>query len=406
MHMLLSSRVKGISDSITMKLNEKALGLSEEGKVIYNLSGGQLPIKPLPEFIEKIHHQLNFLKSYQYSPVSGFPNLRKKLIKHVVHERHLPAEIFDTDFDCIVSNGSKHSIYNALGALLDPGDEVILLAPYWVSYPEMIKFWGGTPTIVRSNVFDAFVPAIEDIQKVMTPRTKAIILNSPNNPTGIHYSESWMREFATFLEAHPDLVVISDEVYSDISYFDPKPTYFYQFDHSLLSRTVIIHAISKTLASTGLRIGYAIGPSAIINAMSKIQGQTTSGPNSLIQRALVDFDLAYLNSFLEPVKYHVRQNAATVREKFREANLGHCWYQTNSAFYFMIDFSRTPMFARFEADDDHSYTIADELLQKEGIAVVPGSDFGLPNSARIALVIEEVPFQEALSKIVRYLKQV
>ncbi len=404
--MLLSSRVKGISDSITMKLNEKALTLSDEGKVIYNLSGGQLPIKPLSEFIEKIHHQLNFLKSYQYSPVAGFPNLRKKLTKHVVDERHLPAEIFETDFDCIVSNGSKHSIYNTLGALLDPGDEVILLAPYWVSYPEMIKFWGGTPTIVRSNVFDAFVPTIEDIQKVMTPRTKAIIVNSPNNPTGIHYSESWMREFATFLQANPDLIIISDEVYSDISYFDPKPTYFYQFDHSLLSRTVIIHAISKTLASTGLRIGYAIGPSSIINAMSKIQGQTTSGPNSLIQRALVDFDLAYLNSFLEPVKYHVRQNAATVREKFREANLGHCWYQTNSAFYFMIDFSRTPMFARFEADDDHSYTIADELLQKEGIAVVPGSDFGLPNSARIALVIEEVPFQEALSKIVRYLKHV
>lgn len=404
--MLLSSRVKGISDSITMKLNEKALTLSDEGKVIYNLSGGQLPIKPLPEFIEKIHHQLNFLKSYQYSPVAGFPNLRKKLTKHLVDERHLPADIFENDFDCIVSNGSKHSIYNTLGALLDPGDEVILLAPYWVSYPEMIKFWGGTPTIVRSNVFDAFVPAIEDIQKVMTPRTKAIIVNSPNNPTGIHYSESWMREFATFLQANPDLIVISDEVYSDINYFDPKPTYFYQFDHSLLSRTVIIHAISKTLASTGLRIGYAIGPSTIINAMSKIQGQTTSGPNSLIQRALVDFDLAYLNSFLEPVKYHVRQNAATVREKFREANLGHCWYQTNSAFYFMIDFSRTPMFARFEADDDHSYTIADELLQKEGIAVVPGSDFGLPNSARIALVIEEVPFQEALSKIVRYLKHV
>jgi aspartate aminotransferase len=403
--MLLSSRVKGISDSITMKLNEKALSLSDEGKVIYNLSGGQLPIKPLSEFIEKIHHQLNFLKSYQYSPVAGFQNLRKKLIKHVVDERYLPSDIFENDFDCIVSNGSKHSIYNALGALLDPGDEVILLAPYWVSYPEMIKFWGGTATVVRSNVFDAFVPAIEDIQKVMSPRTKAIIVNSPNNPTGIHYSESWMREFATFLQANPDLVVISDEVYSDISYFDPKPTYFYQFDHSLLSRTVIIHAISKTLASTGLRIGYTIGPSSIINAMSKIQGQTTSGPNSLIQRALMDFDLSFLNSFLEPVKYHVRQNAATVREKFREANLGHCWYQTNSAFYFMIDFSRTPMFARFEADADHSYTIADELLQNEGIAVVPGSDFGLPNSARIALVIEEVPFQEAISKIVRYLKQ-
>ncbi len=404
--MLLSSRVKGLSDSITMKLNERALGLTDEGKVIYNLSGGQLPIKPLPEFVEKIHHQLNFLKSYQYSPVAGFSNLRKKLTRHMVEVRHLPSDIFENDFDCIISNGSKHSIYNALGALIDPGDEVILLAPYWVSYPEMIKFWGGTSNVVRSNVFDAFVPAIEDMRKAMSPRTKAIILNSPNNPAGVHYSEAWMREFAIFLKENPDLIVISDEVYSDITYFDPKPSYFYQFDHTLLERTIIVHAISKTLASTGLRLGYSIAPSAIISAMGKIQGQTTSGPNSLIQRALMDFDLKFLDTFLEPVKFHVRQNAATLREKFRKANLGHCWYQSTSAFYFMIDFSRTPMFSRFESDKDHSYTVADELLQNEGITVVPGTDFGLPNSARIALVIEEVPFQEAISKIVRYLNHV
>lgn len=403
--MLLSSRVKGISDSITMKLNEKALNLTDEGKVIYNLSGGQLPIKPLPEFVERIHHQLSFLKSYQYSPVAGFPNLRKKLTKHMTESRELPADIFETDFDCIISNGSKHSIYNALGALIDTGDEVILLAPYWVSYPEMIKFWGGIPVVVKSNVFDAFVPAIEDLKKVMTPRTKAIIVNSPNNPAGIHYSETWMKEFAEFLREYPDLVVFSDEVYSDISYFDPKPSYFYQFDHSLLSRTIIFHAISKTLASTGLRLGYAVAPTALVNAMGRIQGQTTSGPNSLIQRALMDFDLKSVENFLQPVKYHVRQNAATLREKFREGNLGHCWYQSTSAFYFMIDFSRTPMIARYGAEGDHSYAIADELLQKEGITVVPGSDFGLPNSARIALVIEEVPFQEAITKIVKYLNR-
>jgi aspartate aminotransferase len=403
--MLLSSRVKGLSYSITMKLNEKALNMTDEGKVIYNLSGGQLPIKPLPEFIEKIHHQLNFLKSYQYSPVAGFPNLRKKLTKYVTEARNLPPETFETDFDCIVSNGSKHVIYNALGALIDPGDEVILLAPFWVSYPEMVKFWGGTPQVVKSNVFDAFVPAIEDIRKVMTPRTKAIIVNSPNNPTGVHYSEAWMKEFAAFLHEFPDLIVLSDEVYSEIYYFDPKPSYFYQFDPTLLSRTIIIHAISKTLASTGLRLGYAIGPADLINAMGKIQGQTTSGPNSLIQRALMDFDLKFVETFLGPVKHHIRQNAAHLREKFRDSNLGHCWYQSTSAFYFMIDFSRTPLFARFESDKDHSYAIADELLQNEGITVVPGSDFGLPNSARIALVIEEVPFQEAISKIIRYLKR-
>jgi len=403
--MLLSSRVKGLSYSITMKLNEKALNMTDEGKVIYNLSGGQLPIKPLPEFIEKIHHQLNFLKSYQYSPVAGFPNLRKKLIKYTTEVRSLPAEIFDTDYDCIVSNGSKHTIYNALGALVDPGDEVVLLAPYWVSYPEMIKFWGGVPRVVKSNVFDAFVPGIDDIRRAMSPRTRAIIVNSPNNPAGVHYSESWMREFAAFLKEFPDVIVFSDEVYSDIYYFDPKPSYFYQVDHTLLSRTIIIQAISKSLASTGLRLGYAIGPADLINAMGKIQGQTTSGPNSLTQRALIDFDLRYVETFLGPVKRHIRQNADLLREKFRDGNLGHCWYQSTSAFYFMIDFSRTPMFARFDGDKDNSYEIADELLQKEGITVVPGSDFGLPNTARIALVIEEVPFQEAISKIVRYLNR-
>ena len=208
--MLLSSRVKGLSYSITMKLNEKALDMTDEGKVIYNLSGGQLPIKPLPEFIEKVHHQLNFLKSYQYSPVSGFPNVRKKLTRYISDARGLPTETFENDFDCILSNGSKQSIYNALGALVDPGDEVILLAPYWVSYPEIIKFWGGTPQVVKSNVFDAFVPAIDDIRKCMSPRTKAIIVNSPNNPAGVHYSEAWMKEFAAFLLEYPDLIVISD----------------------------------------------------------------------------------------------------------------------------------------------------------------------------------------------------
>ena len=404
--MLLSSRVKGLSYSITMKLNEKALGMTDEGKVIYNLSGGQLPIKPLPEFIEKVHHQLNFLKSYQYSPVSGFPNVRKKLTRYISDARGLPTETFENDFDCILSNGSKQSIYNALGALVDPGDEVILLAPYWVSYPEIIKFWGGTPQVVKSNVFDAFVPAIDDIRKCMSPRTKAIIVNSPNNPAGVHYSEAWMKEFAAFLLEYPDLIVISDEVYSDIYYFDPKPSYFYQLDHALLNRTIIIHAISKALASTGLRLGYAIGPAALINAMGKIQGQSTSGPNSLVQRALMDFDLKLVETFLGPVKHHIRQNAASLQEKFREANLGHCWYQSTSAFYFMIDFSRTPMFARFEIDKDHSYAIADELLNNEGITVVPGSDFGVPNSARIALVIEEVPFQEAISKIIKYLNRI
>jgi aspartate aminotransferase len=402
--MLLSSRVKGIQDSITMKLNETAIALAEEGRPVFNLSAGQLPIKPPAEFMEKIHHELNFLKSYQYSPVSGFPSLRKKFIKHVAQERKISFELLESEFDCIISNGSKHSIYNALGALLDPNDEVVLFAPYWVSYPEMIKFWGGQTVVVRSNVYDAFVPAFEDLERAMTPRTKVIVLNSPNNPSGVHYSDSWMKEFADFLNRYPDVVVISDEVYSELNYFDPAPTYFYQHDQELLKRTVIVQSISKSLASTGLRVGYAIAPKNAVTAMGRIQGQTTSGASSLIQRSLLDIDLLATENFLSPVKGHLRKNASILREKFRVGNLSHCWYQSLSAFYFLLDFSRAPMFERFaQIEGDHSVKITEELLQQEGIAIVPGSDFGMPNSARLSLTIEEVPFTEAMNRLVKYL---
>lgn len=403
--MRLSSRSRHLHDSITMKLNEKSLELTEAGKVIYNLSNGQLPIKPPASFIEKIHHELNFFKSYQYSPSAGFSSLRRKLLNHFIQTRKLPYEAIESGWDTIVSNGSKHSLYNAFGALVDPDDEVILLAPYWVSYPEMVKFWGGKPVVVKSNVFDAFVPAIEDIRKAITKKTKVIVLNSPNNPSGVHYSEAWMKEFTSLLLENPDIVIISDEVYSDICYFDPRPSYFYQYDNSLLERTIVVHAISKSLAATGLRLGWAIAPKNVVEVMSKIQGQTTSAPNSLVQRAVLNFDLTEIDNFLVPVRNHIRQNAAVVREKFREANLGHCWYQSTSAFYFMIDFSRTPMFSRYEGKGDFSHKIADEILEEEGITVVPGSDFGIPNSARISLVIEEIPFQEALSKIISYLNR-
>ena len=132
--MLLSSRVKGVADSITQQLNEKAQSLAAEGHIVYNLSAGQLPIKPPQDFIEKLQQQLNFLKSYQYSPVAGLPELRKKILAHHCHQRRVGME----GMDVILSNGSKQSIYIALGTILDPGDEVILLAPYWVSYPEMV----------------------------------------------------------------------------------------------------------------------------------------------------------------------------------------------------------------------------------------------------------------------------
>lgn len=396
---MLSNRALSSSDSVTMRLNEKALQLTEEGRVIYNLSAGQLPIKPTSEFTEKIQHQVNFLKSYQYPPSAGFKELRQKFLKTHAHNRKV--EKIES-MDCIVSNGSKHSLYNVFGSIINPDDEVIILAPFWVSYPEMIKFWGGTTKIVRSNVFDAFTPAIDDIRKAVSHKTKAIIINSPNNPAGIHYSESWMKEFALLMTEFPQLLVISDEVYSDLYYFDPKPTYFYQYDPELLERTIIVHSISKSLASTGLRIGFTIAQKEIVEAMQRIQSQTTSGANSLIQRALIDFNFSSIDHFLAPVRNHIRLNAMYIQEMFRKSKLAHCWYQSTSGFYYMIDFSRTPMFEKYDRDKDWSDEIAAKLLEV-GVLVVPGKDFGMPNSFRISLVLEEIPFQEALTKLLKFL---
>lgn len=356
--------------------------------MIYDLSQDQLPIKPSPEFIEKIHHQLNFLKSFQNSPSAGFPSLRKKLIAEFAQSRGI-GEL--ENWGCTLSNGSI--LYNALGAIISPGAEVILLAPYCNAYPQAVEFWGGVPVFIRSNVFDAFVPAIDNIRKSITEKTVAIIVNSPNNPCGVHYSESWMREFAELMSEFPALIAISDEVYSDLSYFDPRPSYFYKLEHALLERTIVVQANAF--------LGWAIAPENIAAEMAKLN---TAPPNSLMQRALMEYDFANNESFLAPVRSHVRQNAATLREKFREHSLGHCWYQSTSAFFFMIDFSRTPMFQRFDGEKDNSYEIAEELLNEEGITVVAGSEFGLANSARISLVIEEVPFAEAIVKICKYLR--
>lgn len=403
--MLLSSRVLNANESVTLKVNEQVSALTMSGRHVYNMTAGQLPFKPSPEFVKILERQLNFLKSYQYSPNAGFSELREKLIAHTEERRGVSFSQSQTAFDCVISNGSKHTLYNILGALINPGDEVIILTPYWVSYPEMIKFWEGRPVEVRSHGFDAYTPPIEEIEASISAKTKAIIINSPNNPAGIHYSDEWMAKFAKLLANHPNVAVISDELYSEISYFDPKPSYFYQHDPSLLERTVIVNGISKTFACTGLRVGYCIGDKKLMEAIAKLQSQTTSGPNSLVQRALIDFDFSHLNHFFDPVKQQLRTCAQIVRERFRDHGLSHCWYQTTSAFYYFLDFSKMPFFEKYEEreGEDHSEEIVQDILEHTGVALVPGAGFGHPNSARMSMTVEVAPFEEGVEKLIAFM---
>lgn len=405
--MHVSSRVSNISESVTLKLNAQAQALSDQGVRVYNLTAGQLPFRPMSEFSEALRHQLDFLKSYQYSPVAGFVETRQKVKSYVASSRGLEPELF-ANFDVLLSNGGKHSLSVIFDTLLDAGDEVILLTPYWVSYTEMIKLAGAKPVIVDSTFFDGYQPRVEDIEAAITPKTRAIVVNSPNNPSGTHYSEAWMKEFAGVLAKHTHVNVISDEIYFELSYFDPKPTYFYQYDKALLERTIIVSGISKILACTGLRLGFSVAPKGFIKACSTLQGQTASGASSLVQRALGEFDFEQIEHFLSPVKKHLQMNAEILRESFRKVGLGKSWYQTVSAFYALIDFSQTPIIDKYRKDvsdnGDYSAQICGDLLEQKGVAIVPSTDFGLPNAARISLVLPKDDFSSALELLMSFLK--
>ncbi len=405
--MELSSRAKGIQESVTLRLNSKALELTESGKQVFNLTAGQLPFRPPLDFIDSIRTELDFLKSYQYSPVAGFVELRKKIIFHIEESRGIHFSNTGIEFDCVISNGAKHSISNILGAMLNADDEVIILAPYWISYPEMIKFYRGVPIIVQSSIYEVFTPSINDIKKNISPRTKAIIINSPNNPAGIHYSEEWMSEFGNLMLENPDINIISDEIYFDVNYYDPKPNYYYQKYPELLKRTIIVDGISKAFASTGLRIGYCVGPKDFCKGIENLQGQLTSSANSLIQRAMLNYNFSSSSQFLNPVKSYLRDNVNIIRDKFKDAELMKCWYQPTSAFYYMIDFTQTPVFEKFcqNKNDvtDYSYQICEEILNDLGVVIVPGTDFGLKNSARISLVLQKEAFSEAMDRLISYL---
>lgn len=401
--MKTSSRVNSISESVTLKLNAKAVALAESGKQIYNLTAGQLPFRPATEFVDLMRSELDFIKSYHYSPVAGFPELRKNVLENFEKTRDVKLSDSDVEFDCVISNGGKHSISNIMGCLLDPGDEVIVMTPYWVTYPEIIKFCKGVPITIETTPYEFFVPSIDKIKLAISPKTKAIIVNSPQNPTGIHYSDEWMNEFAELMKKHPHVNIISDEIYYELFYYDPRPTYFYQKHPELLKQTIIVDGISKTLASTGLRLGWTIAPKDLTSAMTRLQGQTTSGANSLVQRALMNFEFDTVPQFLEPIKKHLRENASYLRDVYRDKNLAHIWYQSTSAFYYLMDFSQTPIMDRMKEQKpdqvDYSFEICEELLEEAGVAMVPGGAFGMPNTARMSFVLERDPFREAVDRI-------
>lgn len=414
----LNDVVTNMPESITLKLNTLATKLSNEGKKIYNLTAGQLPYTPSQNFLDAILKEITPLASYQYSPTAGFKELKDKFLNYLEESRRV--NLKEKNFDACISNGAKSALNNTLMTIINPGDEVVVIAPYWISYPELIKLYGGVPCFVETKLENNFEPTFDDLKLAINKQTKAIIINSPNNPSGTHYSKEWMQKLAKFLTNYPDLLIISDEIYYELSYMGEIPTYFYQYEKELLKRTLIIEGISKSLACTGLRIGYVAGPKEVVSEITKLQGQSASGANSLVQRALISYDFKKNDEFLTPVKNHLKSNNEILHRMFKEYNLESALYKTSSAFYFMVDFSKTKLFARAmnnlkqnascssgccgsSIPRDISMRICEDLIEKKGVAMVPGGDFGLMNMGRISIVLESNKFQEALKELLDYL---
>jgi aspartate aminotransferase len=381
------------------------------GENILNLAAGELPFRPNSDFIQCIKSQLQFSESFRYASVGGCNDLKDKLLNEFFFSREFlketelrPQEVLDI----MITNGSKQGIYATLGCLIDPGDKVALFTPYWVSFPEMVRYWKGDVVTIRTQAFDSFIPDLEELKTVLDQGIRAIMINSPNNPAGIHYPESWMKEFAALCLSYPDVAIISDELYDRVYYYDPKPRYFYEFEPALLERTVIINGISKSFCASGLRLGHILAPGPLIRTLEKVQSQTLSGANHLIQRGLAQFNFSLLEQNLAGVKNHLRRSSEILKDGLRGAGLAHCWYQTNSAFYFMLDFRRTPYFEKNfseSRDHDHSDQICREILEQTKIGLVPGQAFGLPNSARISFVAHLKMFEEGIKKLTSFLNQ-
>ncbi len=278
----ISKKLNGISESFTIAISEKANSMKAKGIDIISFAFGE-PDFDTPEHIKEAAIKAMRAGFTKYTTVSGITELKRAIREKFERENHL----LYSDSEIIVSCGAKQALYNLSQVLLEEGDEVIVLAPYWVTYPEQIKLAGGKPVIIDTSKNEAFNLSEDELKRSITSRTKAIILNSPCNPTGKVLNKSELERIAEVCLAN-NLYIISDEIYEKISYEGIKPISIASLGNEIKERTIVVNGVSKTYAMTGWRIGYAAGPQKIVSMMNKIQGQVTSNPNSIAQMAAVE----------------------------------------------------------------------------------------------------------------------
>jgi aspartate aminotransferase len=384
----LSKRVQKVKPSPTLAVTARSLALKAEGKDIIGLGAGE-PDFDTPAHISDAGSEAIRKGMTRYTAVDGTPELKDAVIAKFKRDNGLSYQ----RNQILISSGAKQTCFNLCAALLDPGDECVIPAPYWVSYPDMALLADGIPVFVSAGPAQGYKITPEQLAAAITPRSKMIFINSPSNPTGAAYTKAELQALGAVLAKHPQIVIASDEMYEHIYWADEPFTSFVQANPALYDRTVTINGVSKAYAMTGWRIGYCGGPKEIVAAMSTIQGQSTSNASSISQRA----STVALNGDQSCVAE--MNKAFKARHDFVIAGLnaipGISCLPGAGTFYAFADVEGAMRALGIKDDNE----FAEYLLVHAGVAVVPGSGFGAPNHMRLSFACSMQTLEDALRRI-------
>jgi len=390
--MKLAKRVSALTPSTTLAITAKAKEMKDQGIDVIGLGAGEPDFNTPVEIIEEAYSAM-LRGQTKYTPSNGLPALRKTICDKLLKDQGLtysPGEV-------VVTNGAKHALYTLFQAILDPGHEVIIPTPYWVSYPEQVILAEGVPVFIEGYEHQQFKVTPEQIEAAITENTKAIIINSPSNPTGMIYDEQELKAIGEICLKH-DILIVSDEIYEKLVYDGAKHVSIASLSPELKEQTIIINGVSKSHSMTGWRIGYAVGNKEIINAMTNLASHSTSNPTTMAQIATIKaYELG--DGPVEEMRVAFEDRLNKTYERLITIP-GFSCVKPNGAFYLFPNVTEAAKMAGYQNVDEFST----ELLEKANVAVIPGSGFGSPDNIRLSYATSQVQLDKALERIEQFMK--
>lgn len=397
--MKIASRALNISPSLTLEITAKAKAMKAEGKDVVSFGAGE-PDFNTPEYIISAAKEALDAGFTKYTPASGTAALKQAVCDKLFRDNALtysPAQI-------VVSNGAKHALHNALMATVEEGDEVLVPAPYWLTYPELIRLAGGVPVVVPTRAENGFKLTADELKAAITSRTKGLILNNPNNPTGAVYTAGEIAALAEVIEK-TDITVISDEIYEVLNYTGEKVRSIASYSEKLKEQTIIVNGVSKTYAMTGWRIGFTAAPLAVSKAIANMQSHTTSNPNSIAQYAtLAAYEHTEGENFLRMMKGSFASRRALIMEELGKHGLA--FVRPDGAFYIMVDVREYLGRTHGGKKMGSAHDFATELLAAKDVAAIPCESFGADGYLRLSYAISDADIVKGIGRIAEFVREI